>query len=38
MRAMDNNMVIKVGLDDSMPLGIDTKEDLEKVMKEMKKL
>ena len=35
MRAMENNMVIKVGLSDSMPLSIDTQEDLEKVSKEM---
>jgi len=35
MRAMENNMVIKVGLSDSIPLSVDTKEDLEKVSKEM---
>ena len=35
MRAMENNMVIKVGLSDSMPLSIDTEEDLVKVSKEM---
>ena len=35
MRAMENNMVIKVGLSDSIPLSVDTKEDLEKVTKEM---
>ena len=35
MRAMDNNLVVKVGLSDSVPLGIDTEEDLEKVTKEM---
>ena len=29
MRAMENNMVIKVGLTDSMPLSIDTEKDLE---------
>ena len=30
MRAMENNLVIKVGLSGSLPLGVDTKEDLEK--------
>ena len=35
MRAMENNMVIKVGLSDSTPLSVDTKEDLIKVSKEM---
>ncbi len=35
MRAMQNNMVIKVGLSDSMPLSVDTEEDLIKVSKEM---
>jgi 3-deoxy-manno-octulosonate cytidylyltransferase (CMP-KDO synthetase) len=35
MRAMDNNLIIKVGLSDSAPLGIDTEEDLKKVIKEM---
>ena len=35
MRAMENNLVIKVGLSDSTPLGVDTKEDLKKVTKEM---
>ena len=35
MRAMENNMLIKVGLSDSMPLSVDTKEDLIKVSKEM---
>ena len=36
MRAMENNLIIKVGLSDSLPLGVDTKEDLEKISKEMK--
>ena len=36
MRAMENNMKIKVGLSDSIPLSVDTKEDLERVTKEMK--
>ena len=35
MRAMENNLVIKVGLSNSTPLGVDTKEDLEKVTQEM---
>ena len=35
MRAMENNLTIKVGLSDSHPLGIDTEEDLTKVSKEM---
>ena len=35
MRAMENNMVIKVGLSDSTPLGVDTEEDLIKVSEEM---
>ena len=36
MRAMENNFNIKVGLCDSIPLGVDTEEDLVKVSKEMK--
>jgi len=35
MRAMENNLTIKVGLCDAVPLGVDTKEDLVKVSKEM---
>ena len=35
MRAMENNLVVKVGLNDSTPLGVDTEEDLQKVIKEM---
>ena len=35
MRAMENNLLVKVGLSDSMPLGVDTEEDLEKVTQEM---
>ena len=38
MRAMENNMVIKVGLADSTPLSVDTEEDLSKVKKDMEKL
>ena len=37
MRALENNMIIKVGLSDSIPLGVDTEEDLTKVSKEMDK-
>ena len=33
MRAIENNMIIKVGLSDSQPLGVDTEEDLAKVSK-----
>ena len=33
MRAIENNMIIKVGLSDSQPLGVDTEEDLEKISK-----
>ena len=35
MRAMENNMVLKVGLSDSIPLSVDTEEDLAKANKEM---
>ncbi len=35
MRAMENNLIIKVGLCDSTPLGVDTEEDFIKVSKEM---
>ena len=35
MRALENNMIIKVGLSDSIPLSVDTEEDLIKVSKEM---
>tara|TARA_Y100000590_G_scaffold426716_1_gene536117 strand:- start:627 stop:1364 length:738 start_codon:yes stop_codon:yes gene_type:complete len=35
MRAMENNLIIKVGLCDSKPLGVDTEQDLIKVSKEM---
>ena len=36
MRAMENNMKIKVGWSDSPPLGVDTEVDLKKVIDEMK--
>ena len=35
MRAMENKMVIKVGLCNSAPLGVDTQQDLIKVSEEM---
>ena len=35
MRAMENNMSIKVGLSNSSPLGVDTEADLKKVSEEM---
>ena len=38
MRAMENNMIIKVGLADFVPFSVDTKEDFLKVKKEMEKL
>ena len=38
MRAVENSMIIKVGLADSIPLSVDTEEDLIKVRKEMEKL
>ena len=37
MRAMENNMIIKVGRTDSIPLSVDTEEDLKEVKKEMEK-
>ena len=36
MRAIENNMIIKVGLSDSQPLSVDTEEDLKKIRKEMR--
>tara|TARA_B110000438_G_scaffold187241_1_gene178930 strand:+ start:118 stop:855 length:738 start_codon:yes stop_codon:yes gene_type:complete len=38
MRALENNMLINVGLSDSNPLSVDTKEDLMKVTKTMSAL
>jgi 3-deoxy-manno-octulosonate cytidylyltransferase (CMP-KDO synthetase) len=35
LRAMENNLIIKVGLSNSIPLGVDTEDDLKKVSKEM---
>jgi 3-deoxy-manno-octulosonate cytidylyltransferase (CMP-KDO synthetase) len=35
MRAMENNMIIKTGFSDSTPLGVDTEEDLKKIIKAM---
>jgi len=37
MRAMENGMVVKVGVSHSVPLSVDTEEDLGKVKKEMEK-
>ena len=37
MRAMENSLIIKVGLCDSMPLSVDTEEDLARVSEEMNK-
>jgi len=36
MRALENNLIIKVGLSDSLPLGVDSERDLEKISNEMK--
>ena len=38
LRALENNLIIKVGLSDSLPLGVDKEEDLKKISKEMKLL
>ena len=38
MRAVENNMQIMVGLSESIPLSVDTEEDLREVIKEMDKL
>ncbi len=35
MRALENNIEIKVGLSDSTPLSVDTENDLEKIKKDM---
>tara|TARA_B100000029_G_scaffold282831_1_gene276693 strand:- start:885 stop:1622 length:738 start_codon:yes stop_codon:yes gene_type:complete len=35
MRAMENGLIIKVGLCDSKPLGVDTEKDLANITKEM---
>ena len=35
MRAIENNLLVKVGLSDSAPLGVDIVEDLKKVSEEM---
>ena len=32
---MENNLILKVGLSDSCPTGVDTEEDLIKIIKEM---
>ena len=38
MRAVENNMIIKVGLSDSTPLSVDTDIDLKKVSEKMKQV
>ena len=38
MRAVENNIKIMVGLSDSSPLSVDTKEDLKKILEEMNQL
>ena len=38
MRALENNLIIKVGLSNTLPLSVDTEEDLAEVTKEMKML
>ena len=35
MRAVENNLIVKVGLSDSTPLGVDNKVDLDKISKKM---
>jgi len=35
MRAMENNLLIKVGLCDSAPIGVDIKEDIKRVTEEL---
>ena len=35
MRAVENNLILKVGLSDSKPLSVDTEKDLKKITKEM---
>ena len=37
MRAIENNMIVKVGLSDSLALSVDTEKDLKNIIKEMKK-
>ena len=36
MRAMENNLLIKVGLSEYSPLGVDTQKDLKRVIERMK--
>ena len=38
MRALENNLIIKVGLSNTLPLSVDTEEDLAEVTKGMKML
>ena len=37
MRALENGMIIRVGKTNSIPLSVDTEDDLKKISKEMKK-
>ena len=37
MRAIENNMLVKVGFSESTPLGVDTEADLKKIIQKMKK-
>ena len=36
MRAMENDLIIKIAICDGQPLGVDTEKDLEKIRNEMK--
>ena len=36
MRAMENDLIIKIAICDGHPLGVDTEKDLEKIRNEMK--
>ena len=38
MRAVENNMTVRVGLTHSAPLSVDTEDDLKKVEKEIEML
>ena len=38
VESLNPTLIIKVGLSDSLPLGVDTEEDLKKTSKEMKLL
>ena len=36
MRALENNMLVKIGFSESTPLGVDTEKDLGKIIEKMK--